>query len=82
MKEIKHIVNDKLGVHARPAAELVKIAKSFESDIKINSVGDAKSILGVMKLALKQNDEMVITISGTDEQDAFDKITDFLKTNL
>ena len=74
-KKIK--VLNKTGIHARPASQLVKTASSFAADITIKK-GDkkvnAKSILGVMGLAMAYNDEIELIIEGTEAELASDKI--------
>ena len=39
MKEFKYVITDNEGIHARPAGELVKLAKSFESSVMIEKEG-------------------------------------------
>ena len=39
MKEFKYVIKDNEGIHARPAGELVKLAKSFESSVMIEKEG-------------------------------------------
>ena len=85
MKEFRYVITDEIGLHARPAGLLVKAASKFACKIKICSGTkevDAKSILGVMSLALKQGDEMRVHFDGTDEEEAFETIKSFLITNL
>ena len=85
MKEIKYVITDENGIHARPAGVLVKKAKEFNSDIKITKVGksaDAKKLFNVMGLAVKQGDEIVITIDGEDETTATKELEQFLSENL
>jgi phosphocarrier protein len=85
MKELKYVITDELGLHARPAGQFVKLASSFKSSIKLGTPArmvDAKSILGIMSLALKQGSEISATIEGPDEDEAFEKLTAFLKENL
>lgn len=56
MAELTVVINNKFGIHARPAATLVKTAASYKSSVKLTSgekTVDAKSILGVMSLGLK-----------------------------
>ena len=85
MKEFKYVITDPLGIHARPAGALVKEAGKFRSYIKIKK-GDketnAKRIFGIMGLAAKKDDEIVITADGTDEVEAITAIEEFLKANL
>lgn len=85
MKTISYTITDELGIHARPAGLIVKLANSFKSDIKLavgDRSGDAKRIIGVMKMAAKQGEVLNVTISGEDEDEAAAKIEEFLKANL
>ncbi len=85
MKEIKYVLTDELGLHARPAGQLVKVAAAFKSEIQLGTAAkmvNAKRIMGVMGLALKKNDEMIITMSGEDEDAACAGIEAFLKESL
>ena len=85
MKEFSYVITDPEGIHARPAGEFVKAAKSFESGVKIAKDGkqvDAKRIFGVMGLAAKQGQEVTITVEGPDEDKAAAELEAFLKANL
>lgn len=85
MKEFKYVITDPEGIHARPAGEFVKAAKEFESDINIAKDGkvvSAKKIFGVMGLAVKQGQEIVVTAEGADEDKAAVELEAFLKNNL
>ena len=70
-------ISNKLGLHARASAKLIKLAGGFRSDIFI-SRGDrrvnAKSIMGVMMLAAGMGTEVQIDASGDDEQAAVDAL--------
>lgn len=84
MKEILYKVTDPMGLHARPAGLLVREASTCKSDIKIHKgdkVKDAKSVIGVMSLGIKSGEEIKITISGEDEEDAAAKLQKFIKEN-
>lgn len=68
------IVNQ-LGLHARAAAQLVRLSATFKSRIILrkadNSVfADAKSILSVLALSASRGTELVVEITGTDENAA------------
>ena len=85
MKEFKYVITDDAGIHARPAGLLVKEAAKFQSDIKIKKGEkevDAKRLFGIMGLAAKKGDEIVLTASGADEVEAIAAIEEFLKANL
>ena len=65
------------GVHARPAAELVKTASRFKSDITIvreDLEVNGKSIMGVMMLAAECGSTLVLRASGPDESEALDAL--------
>jgi phosphocarrier protein HPr len=66
------IVNQ-LGMHARPAAALVKLASGFKSEIEVVKDGMAvngKSIMGVMMLAAECGSNVVVRTNGPDEEAA------------
>jgi phosphotransferase system HPr (HPr) family protein len=76
-KNVK-IINP-LGLHARAAAQLVRLASTFESDIKLirpdNQIfADAKSILSVLTLAANKGTELILQIVGEDENEALKSI--------
>jgi phosphocarrier protein len=70
------IVNN-AGLHARPAAALVKLASKYEADFFIHMYGykvNGKSILGVMTLAAEQGAELELELDGPDEEEAVAEI--------
>ena len=70
------IVN-KLGLHARAAAQLVQLASSFSSHIEIEKDArrvNGKSIMGVMMLAAGKGSEITLHVDGEDEQESIDKL--------
>lgn len=85
MKEFTHVIQDPLGLHARPAGLLVKAAAACQSAVTITAPtgkADAKRIMAVMRLAAKQGMELTVTCEGPDEEDAAAKLAAFLKENL
>jgi len=75
--ETRITVSNKLGLHARAAAQLVKLAAGFDSSIQLSMVAgespggatktaDAKSIMDVMMLAAAQGCELTLTVRGRD----------------
>jgi len=71
------IVN-KLGLHARAAAQLVRTAGNFGSEIRIEGNGseaDAKSIMSVMMLAASRGTRVRVTAEGEDAAEAIEAIT-------
>jgi phosphocarrier protein len=72
------IVN-RLGLHARAAAKLVRAANAFRSALRLeradrSSWADAKSILSVLMLAASRGTELVIVADGDDEREALDAL--------
>lgn len=69
------IVNP-LGLHARAAAQLVRLAGTFRSKIILKRTdsgffADAKSILSVLTLAASMGTEVLLTVEGADADEAF-----------
>ena len=69
------------GMHARPAGELVKLAKSLDGKVTlataVKSVS-ATSMLGVLSLALKSGAEITVTADGGDEAANLRAVVDFI----
>lgn len=85
MKSFSYVINDELGIHARPAGLLVKEAKQFNSTITLECGGKkaaAKGLMGVMGLAVKKGNEVTITAEGDDEDTAISALETFFKANL
>jgi phosphotransferase system enzyme I (PtsI) len=71
------------GLHARPATQFVKLAKSFESTIEIVRGGqgaNAKSSVKLMLLGIKEDDEVVLRADGEDAAVALDALARFMET--
>ena len=75
-------VNLAADAEARPVAVLVQKASQFDSKVYIQS-GDrrinAKSLMGLMSLGLTQNEEVIVSAEGSDETEAVDNLTDYLR---
>ena len=77
MVERSVTIANKNGLHARPAAEIVKTAAKFRSEITIirdDLEVNGKSIMGVMMLAAEFGSTIVLRAEGPDEQAAVDAI--------
>lgn len=69
------------GLDARPVAMLVQVASQHESSVYIETEGkrvNAKSIMGMMSLALGTGESVKVTAEGTDEEAAVQDIEDYL----
>ena len=85
MKEFKYIIKDAEGIHARPAGELVKLAKTFQSTItmeKDGKKGDCKKIFTIMALGVKASNEVTMSFDGEDEEKACADFQKFMEENL
>jgi phosphocarrier protein len=81
MAETNIIIVNKLGLHARAAAKFVTLASGFDSEIELARNGNAvngKSIMGVMMLAASQGTELTLRATGSDEDDAIEKISELI----
>jgi phosphoenolpyruvate-protein phosphotransferase (PTS system enzyme I) len=72
-------VTGRLGLHARAAANLVRVASQFQSSLTIqrldgNAQADAKSILSILTLAASRGTDLKIIANGIDEQEALDAV--------
>lgn len=66
----KLTILNKLGIHARPAAQFVRVASRFASDVTVEKDDesvDGKSIMGLMMLAVGCGAEIVVSVEGEDE---------------
>lgn len=70
-------ITNRLGLHARPSAQLTQVAARFAAEIWISRDGrrvNAKSIMGVMMLAAGQGTVVTVDASGPDEQAALEAV--------
>lgn len=79
------VIINKHGLHARPAAQFVKIAGKFSADIKVVKDGlevNGKSIMGIMMLAAEPGSEILLIIDGDDEQDALNALKELINNKF
>jgi phosphotransferase system HPr (HPr) family protein len=72
---------NKLGIHARPAAQFVKTANRFGANVFVEKDGeevDGKSIMGLMMLAAGHGSIIVVTAEGDDETAAMEALGDLI----
>ncbi len=85
MKEFTYEIKDPMGLHARPAGLLVKAAGAYASTVTLNAPtgkADAKRIMAVMRLAVKQGHSVTVTCEGADEEKAAAELKAFFEANL
>ena len=83
MKEKELLIENKLGLHARAAAQIVKTASAYKSRILLAKDGlevDGKSIMGIMMLAAAKGSTIRLRIEGPDEEEAM-SVLEALITN-
>lgn len=83
METRKIVIAAPNGMHARPAGELAKLAKSFApTRIMLCAAGkevNAASVLSILSLGLKQGTELEVTANGGDEKTALESVTRFIE---
>lgn len=75
-------IHNQFGLHARPAAQLVKLAQQYEAEIRLktaNGEADAKSILDILSLAAGPGVKISIQANGSDAQDALEAVVGFFE---
>ena len=80
-------VINRLGLHARAAAKLVRVAGTFKSRIELfrpdrNVEANAKSILSVLALGAAAGTVLILRANGDDEKEAFNAITDLFNSGF
>ena len=82
MAERQVTVGLRAGLHARPAALFVQEANRFASEIYVEKQGkavNAKSIMGIMSLAISNGTQVVIRAEGSDAEQAVTKLADLIE---
>jgi phosphocarrier protein HPr len=85
MVQVKVLVVNVKGLHLSAAADLVKIASAFESDVRLSKDGvevDAKSIMGLLSLAASMGSEVIVRADGKDEEGAVRAIEALFKAKF
>ncbi len=78
-------IANKNGLHARPAAEIVKMAAKFKSDILLvrdDLEVNGKSIMGVMMLAAEYGSSLLLRADGPDESEAVGAIAQLIESKF
>lgn len=87
MPEAKVTLVNPLGLHARAAAKLVKLAACYESSITISrpnkqKSADARSILGILELGAKHGTELIVSANGVDASKAVIAATQLIESGF
>ena len=86
MQTFDYIIQESLGIHARPAGLLVKFSLSLKSKLEIKTqnghTGDLKKIFSVMGLGVKFGDKISVSVEGPDEVNEAEQLMSFFQQNL
>ncbi len=83
MKEV--VVQNQVGLHARPATFFIQKANEFKSNIWVEKDDrrvNAKSLLGVLSLGITKGLNITIIAEGTDEEEAVSALVDLISSNF
>ena len=80
-------IGNEQGLHARPAAQLVRIAGNFKSSLKLrrpdaSGEADCKSVLALLMLAAAKGTKLEVAASGEDAPDAVQAVVDYFNANF
>lgn len=79
------VILNRLGMHARPSAQFVKVSSRFKSEIWVEKDGEqvnGKSIMGLMMLAAGQGSRLRVTAEGPDAQTALQDIETLVQSRF
>lgn len=88
MQSLTLKVINEVGLHARPAAEFVKLAAQFKSKITVRNLTrpsaavDAKSILSVLVLGVEKGHQIELTSEGEDEVQALESLRELIESDF
>lgn len=85
MLSFTYTVKDALGIHARPAGMLAKEAMKWKSVITIDNgtkKADAKRLMAIMSMGVKQGHTVTVSVEGEDEAACYESVKGFFETNL
>lgn len=84
MKRADIVIGGPVGLHARPAAEFVRLAERFKSSVRLAKDGiwvNGKSILAILTLAAEKGSVVTLEVKGEDEEEAFSVLQEKLSKN-
>ena len=86
MKTFEYTITDPVGIHARPAGILVKEIKKFAGTTVTITKGeksvDARKLMALMGMGIKQGDTITVGVEGGDEEAVAAAVEEFLKNNM
>lgn len=86
MKQFTYTITEPVGLHARPAGMLAKIAKTLNSEVTLQKTDgapvSAKLLMRLLCMGVKTGDSVTVTISGGDESQNYDCMKRFFQEHL
>lgn len=86
MKEFTYTITDPLGIHARPAGQVAKLAKTYADTVititKDGNAAKASQLMKLMGLGVKQGDTVLVTAEGSSEEEAIAALKAYFTDNL
>jgi len=81
MYEKKFVIKNRLGLHARAAAQLVQLANRFQSDVLVRKDGlevNGKSIMGILMLAAPKGSKIEVIVRGEDAEEVMNALGELI----
>jgi phosphotransferase system HPr (HPr) family protein len=78
-----HTIEDGIGLHARPAAQFVRVAAGFDAEVRVRCgerEADAKSLLEVLQLEARTGTSITVSAAGPDAEDALAALQEALRS--
>ena len=85
MESFTYTIKCEIGIHARPAAMLVKQTQSYTSEVILSAQGkraNAKKLLAVLKLGVSKEVKVTVTLEGPDEAKEAQRLEQYFQKNL
>ncbi len=85
MKKKQFSIVNRLGLHARAAAQLVQTANRFHADVTVEKDGvevNGKSIMGILMLAAPKGSQIEVSVTGPDVEEAFAAIAQLIENGF
>jgi phosphocarrier protein HPr len=82
------VVQHEVGLHARPAAQFVKLAAKYKAEIRVENLTkgtnpvNAKSLISILSINVVRDDKIRITAEGENEQEALEALVDLIRRNF
>ncbi|MEE0110908.1 MAG: HPr family phosphocarrier protein [Oscillospiraceae bacterium] len=86
MNQFDYTIQDVKGIHARPASQIVKIAKEYADTVitmeRDGKSADATQLMSIMSLGIREDDVITVKAEGSSEDAAIEALRTFIEANL